>query len=251
MKRFAFMAAGLLMCTGAVSALEVSNAAYYRLVEGSVTQGRGVVFDVMQGSYIEGVWSGGRTIPGEVYLVSHPSARAKKYEITFGADGFPAKGTQLRGLGNMGKVVPFYQGTFKKMYHPFMRGEVGVLHEGVYDTGLGIEYRGVFEYMPAKGMVTGMITTGYFIFYGEKVDREEETKETGLYVSENTPAGTPIRFSQADPSYLTVLQQQYQQDMQIAAGDFKKERVKQNWVKAFSVLYEVSQVMNGGGLSGD
>lgn len=53
-------------------ALDISNADFYRCVQGDCRDGQGTVHDMYQNQMLEGVWQGGKTIPGQRYLVSHP-----------------------------------------------------------------------------------------------------------------------------------------------------------------------------------
>jgi len=240
----------------AVHALDISNADFYRCVQGDCRNGQGTVHDMYQNQMLEGVWQNSKTIPGQRYLVSHPLTKGKKYEQFYGADGLMDRGSQIRGFGAM-NIVPVFTGSFGRLDHAFMRARLAVPYEGVYALGNGIEFRGRFDYMPAKGMEAGRITMGHIIFYGDKVDLEDNSKETGLFVSNSAVVGGGVvMFMPARPDYMALLQQQYHRDLQIAVGDFKQQESEKAWRTAFAILGQVALTMagssgGGGGSSGN
>jgi len=249
-RRGAALAALLAALSPAVHALDISNADFYRCVQGDCRNGQGIVHDMYQNQMLEGNWQGSKTIPGQRYLVSHPLTKGKKYEQFYGADGLMDRGSQIRGFGAM-NIVPVFTGSFGRMDHAFMRARLAVPYEGVYAMGNGIEYRGRFDYMPAKGTEAGRITMGHTIFYGDKVDLEDNSKETGLFVSNSAVVGGGVvMFMPARPDYMALLQQQYQRDLQIAVGDFKQQESEKAWRTAFAILGEVALVMAGSSGSG-
>lgn len=241
----------------AVQALDISNADFYKCVQGDCRNGQGVVHDMYQNQMLEGTWQSSKTIPGQRYLVSHPLTKGKKYEQFYGADGLMDRGSQIRGFGAM-NIVPVFTGSFGRLDHAFMRARLAVPYEGVYALGNGIEYRGRFDYMPAKGTEAGRITMGHIIFYGDKVDLEDNSKETGLFVSNSAVVGGGVvMFMPARPDYMALLQQQYHRDLQIAVGDFKQQESEKAWRTAFAILGQVALTMagssgggGGGGSSG-
>ncbi len=255
MAGFRIMAALGLLLPGVVPfahALDVTHPEWYRCEQGDCRNGTGRVYDVMQNQWIDGTWRGGQTIAGSTYWVSHPLTRGKRYEQVYGEDGRIVSGTTLRGIGAMGRAVPRFTGTYARVDHAFMRGaRLAVPEEGVYDMGQGIEYRGRFDYVPAKGSEAGQITQGYFVFFGERVDTDDDSRESGLFVSDTAVVGgAPIRFVRARPDYMLVLQQQYQRDLMIAADDFQRQDGQKVWRMALAVLGEVSLSMAGGRAGG-
>ena len=240
----------------AVHALDISNADFYRCVQGDCRNGQGIVHDMYQNQMLEGVWQNSKTIPGQRYLVSHPLTKGKKYEQFYGADGLMDRGSQIRGFGAM-NIVPVFTGSFGRLDHAFMRARLAVPYEGVYALGNGIEFRGRFDYMPAKGMEAGRITMGHIIFYGDKVDLEDNSKETGLFVSNSAVVGGGVvMFMPARPDYMALLQQQYHRDLQLAESDFKQQESEKAWRTAFAILGQVALTMagssgGGGGSSGN
>ncbi len=239
-------------------ALDISNADFYRCVQGDCRNGLGTVHDMYQNQMLEGSWQNSQTIPGQRYLVSHPLTKGKKYEQFYGADGLMDRGSQIRGFGAM-NIVPVFTGTYGRIDHAFMRARLAAPYEGVYAMGNGIEFRGRFDYMPAKGMEAGRLTMGHIIFYGDKVDLEDNSKETGLFVSNSAVVGGGVVvFMPARPDYMALLQQQYQRDLQIAVGDFKQQESEKAWRTAFAILGQVALTMagssgggGGGGSSGN
>lgn len=237
-------------------ALDISNADFYRCVQGDCRNGQGTVHDMYQNQLFEGNWQNSQTLPGQRYLVSHPLTKGKKYEQFYGADGLMDRGSQIRGFGAM-NIVPVFTGSFGRIDHAFMRTRLAVPYEGVYAMGNGIEYRGRFDYMPVKGMEAGRITMGNIIFYGDKVDLEDNSTQTGLFVSNTSVVGGGVvMFMPARPDYMALLQQQYHRDLQLAVGDFKQQESEKAWRTAFAILGQVALTMagssgSGGGSSGN
>lgn len=234
----------------AARALDVSTPGYYVCISGDCSNGRGVVHDVSRSQLIEGTWRGGKTIAGERYLASPLIFPDKKFEQFYGADGLLERGTDLRILG-AGKLIPRFTGTFSKLDHPFYRRRIAVPRDGVYDNGAGLEYRGRFEYIPLKGYEAGAdpVSSGNFIFFGEKVDTEDNEKVQGLFVG-LAFGGGKIIFQPARADYLSLLQQQYQRDLNLAQDDFRKQENEATWRAALSVISEVAFVMAGQAGSG-
>ncbi|MGA0571899.1 hypothetical protein ACO2Q9_14375 [Variovorax sp. VNK109] len=228
----------------AVHALDVNNTDFYPCVQGDCRNGWGVVKMAVFNMFIEGNWRNGNTIPGDKYLVSHALARDRKYEQYYGEDGMQDRGANIRALGAPGTSFPVFTGTYSRVDHPFMRQRLAVFQEGTYALGNGIEFRGRFDYLPSRGGEAGRITTGHFIFFGDKVDTEDNTVETGLYVSTTEiSSGAMIRFVKARPDYMLVLQQQYQKEQMLAADDFAQQDREKSWRMAFAILGEVAMGM--------
>ncbi len=256
-RRGVALAALVAALSPSVHALDISNADFYKCVQGDCRNGQGIVHDMYQNQMLEGNWQGSKTIPGQRYLVSHPLTKGKKYEQFYGADGLMDRGSQIRGFGAM-NIVPVFTGSFGRLDHAFMRARLAVPYEGVYALGNGIEYRGRFDYMPAKGTEAGRITMGHIIFYGDKVDLEDNNKEIGLFVSNSAVVGGGVvMFMPARPDYMALLQQQYQRDLQIAVSDFRQQESEKAWRTAFAILGQVALTMagssggGGGGNSGN
>lgn len=231
------------------SALDVRDPARFVCRQGNCVNGQGSVWDAALSVTMHGNWANGQTIPGMAYTVVSPAAPAKKFKQVYGKDGFLESGDQPRSLGVMNGVVPAFSGSYGRINHAFMRQPVAVIKRGVYDTGLGYEYRGRFEYLAAKsGMATGW-GSGFYIFYGDKIDTEEDEKESGLFISDETMGGGAVRFYKADPSYLAVMQKRYQQDMQIAKGEFAQQEAEKGWRTALSIIGKVAFTVASGGSS--
>lgn len=216
----------------------------YECKSGNCVNGSGTVLEYVSGISYSGEWKNGNTIPGLPYRLSHPKTRGEKLEIYFSEDGLPEKGTSLRSCA-ITDFLPRFTGNYKRIQNPFLRGTVGIFKDGVYDTGMGIEYRGRFDYIPAKGYEAGYEAIGYFIFYGDKVDIEENETTSGLFISDVTYAYAPIQFFPARPDYLALLHTQYLRDLNIASDDFKQQENTKMWKTAFKVFFEVGQVFSG------
>jgi len=218
--------------------------------QGDCNNGNGVVWDHFYGQRISGNWISGSTVPGNAYNVTLPIGKGMQFQQIYGRDGLLESGDQIRNMAAVNGVMPFFRGTYGRVTHPFMRREVAVIRNGVYYTGVGIEYRGRFEYLPAKsGMNTGL-ESGFFIFYGDKVDIEDNETETGLYISEEALDGAIVRFAKASPSYLAVMQGKYQRDLQLAEGEFQQKENEARWREVLGLVVKLAFGMSsiGGGL---
>jgi hypothetical protein len=231
-------------------ALDVTAPQRYTCISGNCLNGIGMVKDHLQDLDIQGPWRGGQTIAGERYLVSHTYSKGKQYEQYYGSDGLLERGTQPLQLA-AGRLAPAFTGTFAKIDHPFYRRRMSVPREGVYDNGAGIEYRGRFEYIPLKGHEAGAdpVSQWNVIFYGEKVDVEDGERSEGMFTAISFGNGK-LLFQPARADYLSLLQQQYQRDLNLAQDDFRKQENEAMWRAALSVVGEVAFVMAGAGGSG-
>ncbi len=236
----------LLLAAGSACALNVGDRSRFECRQGNCMNGQGVVWDAALQVNMQGNWSNGHTIPGATYTVTLPIAPGKQFRQVYGQDGLLESGDSPRSIGVFHGVVPTFRGSYGRVQHAFLRQPMAVIKEGVYDTGIGIEYRGRFEYLSAKsGMQTGW-GSGYFIFYGERVDTEEDETETGLFISDETPGGAAVRFVKADPSYLALLQQKYQRDMQLAQGEFQQQESEKKWRSALSMIGNIGLALAAG-----
>ncbi|MBU0589880.1 MAG: hypothetical protein KJ852_13230 [Gammaproteobacteria bacterium] len=252
-----------LLCTSSlVHALNVNDPRRFECRQGSCLNGSGVAWDAALSVNMQGNWRNGNTIPGETYVVTLPIAPNKQFKQVYGQDGLLESGDMPRSLGVFNAVIPAFRGSYGRYTHAFLRQTVAVIRQGVYDTGLGIEYRGRFEYLAAKSGMTSGWGSGFYVFYGDRLDTEENEKESGLFISDETPGGARVRFVKADPSYLAVMQKKYQQDMEIAKGDFAQQESEQKWRSALAVIGKVAfslaaansdmggNLMSGGGSGG-
>lgn len=245
MKRRLFPLLLALLCAQA-SALDISDARRYVCKQGGCVNGPGVVYDAYLQLQIKGTFAGGHTVPGASYSLSSARAPGQTFTQVYGQDGMLEQGDQPRSVGFSGPV-PFFRGSYSRIDHPFMKMRIPVPREGVYDTGIGIEYRGRFEFIAAKSGMHTSVGSGFYIFFGDKVDLEDKETLTGLFVSGETLAGAPIMFAKAEPSYLAVLQQRYQRDMQIAQSDFREKESEQKWRSVLAVVGKLAFAIASGG----
>ena len=234
-------------------ALEVSEERGFVCKQGDCRNGVGLVFDYNTNLTMEGRFANKQTIPGETYTLRSLRAPNVQWQQVYAENGLLERGDLPRPVGVV-NAVPFFRGSYAHIDHPFLRAKVAVPKRGVYDTGNGFEYRGRFEYLPAKsGMNTGL-GSGYFIFYGDVVDTEENETESGLYVSTETLSSTPIMFYKANAGYLVAMQKKYQQDMELAKGDFEEMASSKRWRSVIALIGKVAIAFASGGataFSGD
>ena len=228
-------------------ALNIADVRYYTCVRGDCANGEGTVREALSDTLISGRWRGGQTVAGERYLTAPALQPNKTFAQYYGSDGLLERGTQLRVIA-AGHLIPRFTGSFGRLDHPFYRRTIAVPGEGVYDTGTGIEYRGRFEYIPLKGHEAGVdpVGTGNFIFHGDKVDTEDNEKSSGLFIG-FAVANSKIFFQPARADYLSLLQEQYRRDLDLAQGDFRKQENEAMWRAALSVIAEVALVAAGSG----
>ncbi|MCU1716364.1 hypothetical protein [Pseudomonas sp. 5P_3.1_Bac2] len=238
----------LVLCSSTALALEVTDSQRFTCQQGDCFAGDGTVWDALLGVSMQGPWAKGRTQPGQTYTLSLPSAPGSYFKQRYGQDGLLESGDSPRSVGVQNAVVGFFNGTYTRIQHPFMRGaQIAVIDKGLYNTGTGFEYRGRFQYLPAKGGEAGRWASGYYVFYGDKVDTEEQQSEHGMFISDETPGGTQVRFVKADPSYLPLLQEKYQRDLQIAQGEFRRQDSQRQWLQALSLLSSVAVAVTTSG----
>lgn len=239
----------LLALGGRAAAIDISNEYRYACRAGNCSNGQGTVWDAGLGILLQGTWADGKSIPGQPYTATVPRVPKRSFTQVFGKDGLLAQGDQPRGI-SFGAVLPYFSGSFGRVEHPFVRLRMPVPRDGVYHTGTGIEYRGRFEYLPSKSGTALNNASGVHIFFGEKVDTEENESETGLFISGDTLSGTPIMFMRAEPAYLALLQKRYQRDMAIAQEEFREQESARKWSAVLGVLTQVALTLAGGGGGG-
>lgn len=244
-----FLLFSLILNNDSVLALNISDPGRFECRQGDCKNGKGIVWDALLSVTMEGEWLNGNTIPNAKYTVVCPLLPNKKFKQVYGQDGLLKSGDLPRTLGVIGNAIPSFRGNYIPVKHTFSNNTVAVINNGVYDTGVGIEYRGRFEYIPAK--IKGGMLSGYYIFYGAKIDTVDHEKESGLFVSDNTYGGSPVHFTKAEPSYLAELQQRYQRDMDLAKNGFDQQKAEQGWGVALSVIGKIGISLATGGLVGN
>ena len=250
MRRLAFSFCALLLATTPVAAKNVQQPpGFFKCVRGDCVNGYGVVWDVVFSYNMAGRFANGQTIAGETYVITLPIAPGKSFRQIYGADGLLQSGDNPRSIGISNGVVPFFQGTYGRVEHSFLRVPVAFLAEGSYDSGIGIIYRGKFRFMPSKGGASSGLGSGYYIFFGDKIDSEEGTSERGLYISDEAFPGAPVRFVKADPSFLALLQQKYQRDLSLAQVEWDAQQSRQRWSSVFAIIGKIAFAYAGGNTS--
>ncbi|BAP44606.1 YVTN beta-propeller repeat family protein [Pseudomonas sp. StFLB209] len=229
-------------------ARDISDPQRYSCLQGDCRMGQGIVRDNLLGVDLRGRWSNASTVAGEIYTVTLPRVPERQFVQRYGADGLLDSGDSPLSLGVIGQVVPSFSGTYKRIEHPFVRSVVAVIDQGVYDTGTGIQYRGRFQYLPSRGVAAGHWTHGYWVFYGDQVDLEENEREHGLYVSSESAAAMKVTFFKADPGYLAILENKRRRDLEIAGEEFDEQASRKRWLYALSILGEVATTVTRGGL---
>lgn len=238
----------LALAVQTASAKDIGDPQRFTCLQGDCRMGQGTVRDNLLGVDLRGRWSNASTVAGETYTVTLPNVPGKQFVQRYAADGMLESGDNPLSLGVIGRVVPSFSGTYKRIEHPFVRSVVAVIDQGMYDTGTGIQYRGRFQYLPSRGVAAGHWTTGYWVFYGDRVDVEENESEHGLYVSNESAAATKVMFFKADPGYLAILENKRRRDLEIAGEEFSEQASRKRWLYALSILGEVATTVTSGGV---
>lgn len=229
--RRALTAAALAAVVSPLAALNIADTERFTLVSGSLN-GRAKVFDGLAGVHMEGEWSGGRTVPGLAYRVSHERAPGREFEQFYDENGHLTRGVELRVAGSPGTSLPHFEGEFGRKHHDVANRDVTVFTRGVFRNGHGLEYRGEFSYLPAAGATERGAVQGYYLFYGDLVDVEEDDEtETGLFLSDAVFAGSMVRFYRADAEYLAAFQEKLRADLQSAQVRVANRRERQPLAK--------------------
>ena len=231
------------------SALNGGEVRLFTCEKGNCQNGQGSARSAVTQVLFEGPWRNGQSVPGETYTLSHPVRPDQRYHATYAADGLQDSGEMLFGLGVMGRALPVFSGTYAHVTHPFAKMQVGVPKRGQLDTGLGVVYSGRFEYLPGKSTMNSNIVEGTYIFFGTVIDTEDDSRETGLFLSDEQPNGMAPRFSKANATFLAKLQGQYQKDLEWAKGEFAEREASMRWREALAVVGKLTMALATGGVS--
>lgn len=240
--------AGLVAAASAAHAVKVDTpGSAWECASGGCPDGTGVGRNAVTGWQLAGPWRSGQTVPGETYTVTLPGGPAgRSWSVKMGADGLFESGELPLTAVLLGPTLPVWKGRFATVEHRFSRRREAVFRSGTYDTGIGIEYRGRFEYLPAKAGSNGYVSCGFYIFYGDEVDTEEDTRKTGLRVSDIVCGdGARPTFVPANPAYLAQLQKRYQKDLDERAVEIKDEEARSRWTTVFSMIGKVAMLATG------
>lgn len=229
------------LLSSSVFGLEVRSPHLFVCKQGNCIDGTGTVLDIARSLLITGEWASAATIPGKSYTITPLIAPTRQFQQVFGKDGRLESGDQPRLLGlGSSTAIPYFTGRYGTIDDPFSESRVTVISEGTYFTGFGIHFEGQFKYIPTKN-------GGFFLFFGERVDQEEDERETGLFVSDETFDQAPARFVKADPSYLALLQEKYQRDLAFVRGErlkaqeefARKAESEKRWQAVFSIVARI------------
>lgn len=252
--RCALAAAAVAGAVSPLAALNIADTERFTLVSGSLN-GRAKVFDGLAGVHMEGEWAGGRTVPGVAYRVSHTRAPGREFEQFYDENGHLVSGVELRVAGSQGRSLPHFEGEFGRKHHDVANREITVFTRGVFRNGRGLEYRGEFSYLPAAGATERGVVQGYYLFYGDLVDMEEDDEtETGLFLSDAVFPGSMMRFFRADAEYLAAFQEKLRSDTRDAQARVANRQERQRRFEfAMSLISVAAQAYGGqvlGGQSG-
>jgi len=100
---------------------------------------------------------------------------------------------------------PYFEGTFKREYHPFLGQTLVTFDEGVYAIPGEAAYVGTYTYFGEK---EDYLVKGSFVLVGKKV-LWDGTAEDGLFIAEDTYQGQELNLIKATPDYLNQFQQRH------------------------------------------
>ncbi len=237
--------------------LDVSQGYLFKVLSGSLN-GHARVLDKQNNLVIEGEWRSGKTVPGQVYRVHHVIYPDHVYEQVYDQDGFLEKGIVICATtAMMTSEPPRLEGEFKTIKHPMIRrhpamdDRITVATSGTYYNGVGLEYRGAFEFIPARDAVGDQLAMGYYVFSGEVVDTDDGTSESGLYFSSITAPGLAILFTKATPKYLAQVEENFRKNLAEAQRDYaQRDLIDQKWDRFFKALAFVADLTTSYALGG-
>lgn len=243
-------ACSMLLASASVFAVDITEARY-TCKQGNCRNGNAVVWDPVYGVEIRGNFVGGKTIAGETYVVTVPSKPERKFEQIFGEDGYLVSGSQPRAGSISNNALPVFTGSFGRIEHTFVNATIPTFNEGVYETGLGFEYHGRFQFMPAADPYRSQQAAGYYIFFGEFIDREENEHETGLFVSDIMFPGSGATFYKASPGYLAEMQERYQRNLHITKKeDAERAQRESRWKSILGMVGQIAMNYAAGSVGG-
>ena len=245
-----FLIAATLAATGLPGwALNAGDARIYVCEQGNCSNGQGAARSAITKVLFDGTWRNGQSVPGEAYTLTHPVRPGTQYRATFAANGLQDSGDMLFGLGLSGRALPVFSGQYAHVDHPFAKMTVSVPKRGQFDTGLGFQYTGRFEYLPGKSTLNSGLVMGTYIFFGTMLDTDDGTKETGLYIGNEQINGMAPQFYKANAAFLAKLQQKYQDDLQVAKVVFAEREANARWREALAVVGKITMALATGGTS--
>lgn len=247
MRRFSF-ACALLLAVPAWG-LDVSSPHWYVCESGDCANGAGKARAVASGVLFSGTWRGGKSIAGQTYTLSHPARPDQTYQAVYDAQGLQVSGNMLFGLGVTGRNLPTYTGTYAHIDHPFAQFKIAVPRQGVLDTARGYRMQGRFEYLPSKDTLQSRMVSGTYIFFGTVTDVDDDSVETGLFLSNAQPNGMVPTFHKANAAYLANLQKKYQQDLAVGKAMIAEEESSRRWREVLGVVGRLTMALTTGDVS--
>lgn len=216
---------------------------------GSCTNGRGTARSVISKLSYTGNWRDGKSVPGETYDITHVLAPGVTYHATYAANGLQDSGDMVFGNVITGRHLPVFVGTYAHVAHPFAKTQVPVPKRGRLDMAQGVVYTGRFEYLPSKSTMSSGMVQGVYIFFGTVSDSEEDTRETGLYVTDVQMHNTPPVFFKANASYLARLQKRYAEEVSLAKSEIADRESSDRWKSVLGVVARFALAAATGDLS--
>jgi hypothetical protein len=241
--------AGVLLAVGALPARAVDGGDERVFVcdSGNCQNGRGTARSVVSKVSYTGNWRNGKSVPGETYELTHPLGKGVVYHATYAANGLQDSGDMLFGNIFTGRNLPVYVGSFAHVDNAFAKMQVPVPKRGRLDMGQGVVYTGRFEYLPSKSTMNSGVVQGVYIFFGTMTDAEDETSETGLFVTDVQMHSAPPAFFKANANYLMRLQKRYQEELSQAKVEFAERESSDRWRSALAVVGRFAFAFAGGG----
>lgn len=238
----------LLLATPAWS-LDVSSPHWYECASGDCVNGVGKARMLVSGVLFSGPWRGGKSIAGQSYALSHPAKADKTYQAVYDAQGLQVSGDMLFGLGATGRGLPVFTGTYAHIDHPFAQFKIAVPKRGLLDTARGYRMQGRFEYLPSKDTLQSRLVSGTYIFFGTLTDVDDDSVETGLFITNAQPNGMAPAFHKANASFLAKLQSKYQQDLAIGKAMIAEEESSKRWREVLGVVGRLAMALTTGDVS--
>lgn len=108
---------------------------------------------------------------------------------------------------------PYFEGTFSRVYHPFVDRDVIAYDEGVYVRPGEEAYIGNFTYFPQRDVYSGdrvrsVGINGSIVFVGKRLAWDGRS-ENAMFIAEQVAPGFALNFVRATPAFLKGFEQRH------------------------------------------
>ncbi|MGE4278516.1 MAG: hypothetical protein AB7G62_02940 [Magnetospirillum sp.] len=249
------IAAALALLAGSGFPAQAIDASYFgagaTCVAGDCQSGTGTV-QTYDGNRLTGPFAQGLPLPGASYTKEYAIRPGQGFPLRLGADRLPVEGTIPRDAATL------YTGTLKRVENPFTGQSVTSYDTGRYEDDIGRVYEGQFEYVPVPFAPEGVdsanalrqqqsIASGIFLFSGARVTAAEDEVVRGIFATEASYPGMPLRFFRATPAFIQKVRRDFQTNQQRNAQlqEQARQQAAQEQASDSALLGTLFQVATG------